>query len=427
MHVVCVGAWPDAFDALLASGHAVTVLYENNEQNRQRIAPYREQLAHVCAVDSYLQVESLLSAVRHTIAVDEGVDVVVSLFEAAVFSAAVLGSLLGASALDPHCALRCRDKALQKQAWQRAGVPTARHVVSADASSRLAPLVEQAELSPPFVLKPIAGRGAMDTSVVVSADALEERASSIRANRPDLECLLVEERSSGDEWIVDGAVAGGRIRWLLLSKYCSPVIECTLHNPLRLMSFPPARHPEWYAAATEFAARAVSALGLRNSAFHLEAFGTPERLVAGELAARPAGGLLPSLATRLLGVDPWESTVRCMTGERVPTPGHGAGRVLAYVAVPVNPGEVNHLHASDFTAVPGVVEVDMDIPPETRMPAQVSSPSIRVGTVVVEGDDEEQCSAGLERVLAVVWKTNGEPGCARARPQGEVNGILRAV
>src|SRR4051794_14307748 len=116
MHVVLLGTKQAAMQALAAGGHRVTLLYEPWEEFR--VAAHRPNAAHWCAVDSHASVESLWSALEHVGALARGVDAIVSTGEVGVVAAGVLGRLLGARAIDPSVALRCRDKGVQKAAWR---------------------------------------------------------------------------------------------------------------------------------------------------------------------------------------------------------------------------------------------------------------------------------------------------------------------
>lgn len=407
MHVVMLGPRAETVEALLSADHQVTVLYENNERNRGRIAPYRHQLLGACVVDSYFKVESLWSALHHTGAVAAGVDAVVPLFEDAVVPAAVLGGLLGARAIEPATALRCRDKSTQKRAWQAAGVPTARHVVATGWPQDLAALTSDAGLHAPFVVKPTAGFGTMQTVMVDDAGELGAIAAGLAADHPELARLLIEERNPGDEWIIDGMVRDGRVRWVMLSRFHAPMIECSVTEPVRILTLSPLGSPREYACATDFAQRAVDALALRDSTFHFEVFGAPGAFVAGELAARPGGGMLPATMRRALGVDVWACAAQVVTGDE-PVPAQPwSTSVLGYCGLPITPGAVNRVAESDLTALPGVVEVEMNIATGDTMPTGRAHSGVQVAGVVVEGPDGGWCLAALDHAVRLVRETNG--------------------
>ncbi|MBB4921044.1 hypothetical protein [Kitasatospora kifunensis] len=388
----------------------MTVLYENTRQNQRRLTHYRDRVEHACAVDSYQNVEALWSAVHHTGAVREGVDAVVPVLETGVVPAAVLGRLLGARALAPQVALRCRDKAVQKACWDAAGVPTARHLVVPDATAvpgALAALTERAGLRAPFVVKPTAGYGTVNTFVVDRAVDLEPAVAAVTALHPELARLLIEERNSGDEWVLDGLVRDGVISWIMVSRFLIPLVECDEHRPFMKLSLPPAGYPDLYESATAFARRALDALELRDGVFHFELFGDPDRWVAGELAARPGGQLVAALLAEMLGVDVWECAVKAVTGDAMTPPRGPSKNVLGYIALPIAPGRTNHVAAADLAALPGVVALDMTVAPGELMPDTRENSSARIGGLIIEAADQQECARVLARAEQIVARLNG--------------------
>jgi biotin carboxylase len=409
VHVVILGARAETITALLSSGHRITVLYENNERNRARIAPYHDRLHGACVVDSYFKVESLWSALHHTGAAATGVDAVVPLFEDAVVPAAVLGELLDAKSIKPATALRCRDKSTQKLAWRAAGVPAAKHVVATGWPRNLAVLAAEAGLSAPFVVKPTAGFGTMQTVAVADPGELDPTAARLAEDHPELARLLIEERNPGDEWIIDGMVRGGRIRWVMLTRFCTPMIACSVARPVRLLTLSPVANAREYAYATSFAQRAVDALELSDSTFHLEVFGEPGAFVAGELAARPGGGMLPATMRRVLGVDVWACAAQVVTGdEPVAAVAPRTATVFGYCGLPITPGAINRVAESDLGSLPGVVEVEMNIATGVRMPTGRAHSGVQVAGVLVEGPDEGKCLAALDGAVQLVREINGD-------------------
>lgn len=406
MHVVLLGARTETIAALLRDGHEVTVLYEDNPRNRARIEPHRDSLAGLGVVDSYFKVESLWAALCHTGAVATGVGAVVPLFEDAVVPAGVLGGLLDARAIDPVTALRCRDKSIQKLAWQAAGVPTAKHVVATGWPQDLAELVRKAGLSAPFVVKPTAGFGTVRTVAVPRPDGLADAADALSKEDPGLARLLIEERNAGDEWIIDGLVLSGRVRWVMLTRFRAPMIETSVDDPLRLLTLSPIASEREYDQAKNFAQRTVDALGLRNSPFHLEVFGEPDSFVAGELAARPGGGMLPATMRRVLGVDVWACAAQAVTGDDPVPPEAKTTSVIGYCGLPITPGAVNRVTEADLAALPGVVEVEMNVPTGERMPSARAHSGVQVAGLVVECVDEDKCLAALDSAVRLVREIN---------------------
>ncbi|MGE3289662.1 MAG: acetyl-CoA carboxylase biotin carboxylase subunit family protein, partial [Pseudonocardia sp.] len=302
MHVLHIGARPEALRALHRGGHEITVLYEAGDGRRMDRTPGLRALAtRACAVDSYRVVESLWSAVHHLAPLPK-VDAVLTTHEYAVVPAAVLGAQLGAIAADPEMALACRDKAVQKRRWQAAGIRTARHLVLTDAltdATRVAELLAGAGLEFPVIVKPVAAGGGISVSVARTADEVVAAAGA----DDDLRRILVEEFVDAPEWHVDGVVRDGAIEAMMVSQYGEPLLCTKAGRPMRSISYPPAGHPELYAEAAEITGRALAALGVATSVFHFELFGGPGAFVANELACRPGGSMLGRVAEKTIGVD----------------------------------------------------------------------------------------------------------------------------
>ncbi|RPE29099.1 hypothetical protein [Kitasatospora cineracea] len=442
MHVVLIGARSEAIEALLADGHAVSLLYEGGEH--RRVDPYRDRLAHACAVDSYLVVESLWSALHHVGALDPAgpdgdgdgdgadgggagphgsVDAVVSVQEHGMVPAALLGRLLGARAIDPRVALRCRDKALQKAAWRAAGIPTADWAVVPDAGrGSVARAAAAAGVAAPYVVKPTAGAATIGVAAADGPAQLDALAAALVAESETRRRLLVEHRVPGEEWHLDGLVRDGALAALLVSRYLVPLIETKRGRPAATVSLPPADHPDLYREAAELTGRALAALGHRDGVFHFEVFGGPGGFTAGELAARPGGHMIGALAERVLGIDLWAAAVRAVTGDRpgrgggpADTAGSGggggsAGRVVGFTDIPTLAGAVNRLGREHVERIPGVVDVEIKIRPGEVMPAMDANSGIRIGTALVEAATEQDCRDALLRIADLAAELNSAPG-----------------
>jgi hypothetical protein len=405
MHVVLLGARAEAVDALCTAEHEITILYEPWEG--ERIARVRDRIARCCLVDSHMSTESLWSALDH-LGVSSRVDAVVALGEFAVVSAAIMGRLLGARALDPAVALCCRDKAVQKAAWRAAGVPTANWLVVPDAQAHpddVEGRVDAAGLTPPFVLKPPAGSAGRQVEVVQSAKEIRDRICGALT----APTLLIEERNEGDEWHWDGVVQGGRVTALSVSRYLAPLIETQHGHPASSIAFPPTRYPELYAEAETFTNRALAAVGLTDSVFHLEVFGSPGDFVAGELAARPGGYRTCPVAKMTNGVDLWAAASSIYTGDEIEREATDPEKVFGFTFLPAAPGRTSQLRREDIEAVPGVLEVLLSVQYGEAMPDMKVHTGAALGVVVIEGSDVEACHAVISRVVDEATRANSIP------------------
>ncbi|QMU78319.1 hypothetical protein GXW83_24035 [Streptacidiphilus sp. PB12-B1b] len=414
MHVVILGAVPDAVGTLLCSGHEVSMLFDEREAVLAQELTRRVDRS--ARVESYADVDSLLAALGRIGATARGVDAVVALTEFAVLPAAVLGSVLGARALDPDVALRCRDKALQKAAWRRAGIPTANWTVvpgteEVDARPALAVReVRRAGLKGPFIVKPLASAGSRGVRVAEDDRDLAAVVGGIVRDRPSAGRLLVEERNQGDEWHFDGLVRGGRVEGgaLLVSRYLTPLIETRNGCPAASASFHPVVESELYEEAVGLTTEALRAVGLSDGAFHFEVFGGPGRFVAGELAARPGGGWIRRTVRAAIGVDLSVAGVLTVTGDPIEI-GTVSDDVYGWMFLPSTAGRLSRIRQQDISNIAGVAAVELSVRPGEVMPDMRLSSGIGLGSVLVRAEDHEACEGVLREVIGAVRRINGEP------------------
>lgn len=405
--VVLLGTSRRVMVPLLAAGHRVTALYEPWEASR--VAPLRDQLVRSCAVDSHLSVESLMSALHHVGALAERIDAVVSTGELGVVSAAILGRWLGARALDPDAALRCRDKAVQKAAWRRAGVPTAPFVVIPDAIfDDIAAATRAAGVRSPFVVKPIAGYGTRSVAIANDEAELVALVGRVAGQDPAMRRLLIEHRVDGDEWHFDGVVRAGVLHTLHVARYVRPLIETKRGQQVASIAPSPRANPVLHDAAGAFTRGALGALGLDTAVFHFEVFAAPGSLdfVAGELAARPAGNFIGDYVKRGIGVDLWAAATQLFTGDEIARVQGHDDCVRGATDLPASSGRPNRVREDDVLAIPGVVEVALHVAPGARMRDMRESSAINIGHALVEGRSEEACAATIARVADLVRQIN---------------------
>src|SRR5262249_44206646 len=146
---------------------------------------------------------------------------VVTGWEWAIVTAAVLGRVLGCRVMDPVTALHFRDKSLQKARLLSAGVPVTRWVVVPD-------IYDVADVPLEFdraVLKPIAGGATEFTSMVHGRKDLNDVSRACRERHQSKRTFLLEEYVPGDEWTVDGLVFGGEVLFFSLATYAEPCID----------------------------------------------------------------------------------------------------------------------------------------------------------------------------------------------------------
>ncbi|SOB86021.1 ATP-grasp domain-containing protein [Streptomyces sp. 1331.2] len=398
MRIVLLGARAEPLPALTAAGHRVTVLHEPWEAGRA--AALRDRVTACVQVDSYGSTEAMLAALARTGPAEA--DAVATIAEFAVVPAALLGAALGARALDPDVALRCRDKAVQKAAWRAAGVPTANWVLAPHTAAepeRAVALAVAQGLTGPLVVKPVSSAGTRGCAVAPDLRSLASVIRNLARDDDSLDDLVVEEYNRGDEWHFDGVVRRGRLEALLVSKYLAPVIETRDDRPIATATFPHRAHPGLQREAAELTLAALRALGLTDAAFHFEAFGGPGRFTAGELAARPGGSWIKHLARHALGIDLFGASVQTVTGD--PTEFRATtDRSFGFTHLPTVPGRCNRLGPEDLLAIPGVLEVELGVPYGEPLPGMRESALAGAGRALVEAADREACEAVLRAVVA---------------------------
>ncbi|MEV5137724.1 hypothetical protein AB0K71_05400 [Streptomyces syringium] len=363
-------------------------------------------VARRCVVDCYEKLESLWSGLD-CLGPAEPVGAVLAAHERAVVSAAVLGTHLGAAAVDPAVAMACRDKAMQKSRWFRAGVPTARWCVmpnGAGSARQVREALSAAGLALPVVVKPPLGGGSLHVSVADSHAAVHDRADTTdELNRP-----LVEQWIDGPEWHFDGLVRQGRITDLMVSRYLTPPIRTGAGAPVRSVTLPPAVHGETYAEAMAFSLRAVGALGLARGVFHLEVFGEPGRFVAGELACRPGGTLIGRVGESVLGLDLWAASARLFTGDDIVRKDVDPGQAHGWFHLPSVAGVRNAVTPADILGVAGVTSVSMKTPVGAVMGGMLKSSAAGIGAATVSGPTEEACRQAMDSVVEKVLEIHEE-------------------
>jgi biotin carboxylase len=285
---VLVVGWAAAIaDACLERG-LHPVLVARAEQLKEVEPP---QGASIVEVSDTAHLESVVGALVRNGLADESYLAVHSNSERGMVVSAALGRFLGARAIGWRTAIACRDKTVQKQLVNAAGVRSAHFRVLEPGDD---PAARARELAYPLVLKPVAGVAVEHTSVVADEAALLAALQRLAERRGDGHAYLLEEFVAGDEWHVDGAVSGGRLTFVSVGRYADPCIEFPRRGIMREFIFDPKRDEPAYRRAGALLERVLPALGLRDGVFHLEAFDPDGEgdLVFGECAARTGGGLL---------------------------------------------------------------------------------------------------------------------------------------
>lgn len=249
--------------------------------------------------------------------------------------------------------------------------------------------------SGPWVVKPRDAFGSEGVQLHrAGRDA--DLAEKVRAALEFSDEALVEEYVEGAEYSAEGIVLGGVPHVLeLTAKRTAPTYFVELGH------LQPAPLPDGVrAAAEETVRRAVGAVGLTHSLFHVEFWVTPEqRIVCGEVHSRTGGDWIHALTEhRRPGLDLFGSVLDDVLGRPVELPPSEAGRQAAVHVVVPPQGRLREVHgAREAGETAGCIAVDV-----VARPGQVVGPlrdSFGRGALVVAGTrDGEDAAALCERV-----------------------------
>ncbi|UYH51404.1 hypothetical protein N5W20_00530 [Candidatus Kirkpatrickella diaphorinae] len=225
-------------------------------------------------------------------------DRIISLSEYELLDAAKLRAWLGVPGASVDEVNLVRDKVLMKKAVSEAGLRVPRFLP-------LPSLLDGPESAPwtgTTVLKPHNGASSEDVRVFSSPDqaraAIKSRTSGIARldNAPSaITEYEVEEFVTGNILHFDGLVANGQLLTITASRYVGTCLGYAQGQPLGSYHFPIMPFQR------EWAAKALSAVGIRQGSFHLEAI-EQEGLVFLEVGNRVGGADVVETFERATGV-----------------------------------------------------------------------------------------------------------------------------
>jgi hypothetical protein len=223
---------------------------------------------------------------------------IVGLYEHTTLPAARMRELFGLSGTTVRTATLCRDKVPMKQVLADAGVPVPRFLAVGPDIPHAELAAFAASLPGRVVVKPRSQGASIGVRILDDAAAL----LALAAEGGLEEGTEAEEFVAGTIYHFDGVVRDGEIQWFSAAKYLDscfsfqyedvPLASVTLDDPGLVLR-------SW-----EFTESVLAAIGLTDSAFHLEAFHTPDdELVFLEIGNRFGGAGVPWLQRAIFGVD----------------------------------------------------------------------------------------------------------------------------
>jgi biotin carboxylase len=313
-HILIVGSGYEDFRRYILEGAARdrAILLSPEPVTWQE--PFVQSAHHV----DFRNREALYATAR-ALAAEHDIDGIATWDETLLETAADLGVLLGVRTISPTAARACRDKAVQRAAFARAGVPSVRfQVVGSPAEAADA----AAGLGFPVVVKPTSLAGSVGVRVVRSPAeipaawevATSGSYSSLAGSPVMVEEMMVGPEISVDCWTLDGVCTPVVVAHKQTG--FAPYFEETGH----VVGAPLASDTE--GQVIDAVSRANLALGIDRCVTHTEVILGAEGPQIVEVNGRLGGGLIPFLAELAApGLSIWQvlaSVARGRPGELVP-------------------------------------------------------------------------------------------------------------
>ncbi len=205
--------------------------------------------------------------------------------EPLVESAAALRERLGVPGLPLRTAQLCRDKVQMKAFLREHEIPCAQ---SAAITSKAAALAFAEREGYPVICKPIAGFGSLHTYRTGNQAELEQALDKLKPS--ESHPIAIEEFIEGHEGFFDTLCDQNGVRYEFAAHYFPGCLEAAQQRWISPQIAVTNRlEQDTYRELRDMSRRVVDALGIRNSATHMEWFFGPRGLKFSEIGARPAG------------------------------------------------------------------------------------------------------------------------------------------
>ncbi|MBB6118429.1 ATP-grasp domain-containing protein [Nocardiopsis algeriensis] len=306
-----------------------------------------------------------------------------------VATAAAAARTLGLPAPDAEAVSRCRDKAAQRRALARAGVPgpVFHEVRSAAEGAALA-----REAGGTVVVKPVLGSGS--DGVRACTGPAETAAALAPLLRGEPGRALVEEYLDGPEYSVetfDDRVVGITAKHL----GAPPLFLETGHE------YPAPLPAGVEQAVAETALEALHALGLGWGPAHVELRLTAAGPRIVEVNPRLAGGMIPTLVRAATGIDLVAAAVARAVGEPPATaPVRGGAAAIRFLFAERS-GTVALVSRDGARTSPGVVRAAVTVREGDRVEVTHTFRD-RIGHVVAAADHPETAARRAEHALGLL-------------------------
>jgi biotin carboxylase len=389
--VLCGSRSPEVFEAVERRGLPVVVL-----SARKPIEPtwLLEAVVHppVVVHAEPLEPRDQRGAARQILRLHSTYDfaAIVPVMEYGLLPAALAATELKLPTSSIRAVQNTRDKLRMRRVLEMAGLGQVRY---AHCRSLLEAERFWRQIGGPIFMKPAAGSGSDGVSRIAESGDLQG-AWELAANAPGFAGALCEEFIAGPELSLEGYSVDGMFMPIALTD------KFTDSRFLELGHSQPARRtPGEYRSVYEFAARALSALGVTNAVSHTELKLTPAGPVLIETHTRMGGGELHQLTERTTGVDLADLTVALAFGEKPVIAPCDTGVAAAIRFMPGRAGVVASVELPAIEEGSGIVAAVAHVRPGDATTAHSSS-FTRLGYALAVGATPEHAVARAEQCLA---------------------------
>jgi biotin carboxylase len=287
-------------------------------------------------------------------------DAVLAVDDQGVAIASVAAASLGFRHNPPDAVAATRDKATMRERLGTASLPQPAYRI-VPLGANVAAAAE--EIGFPCVVKPVSrsgSQGVIRVDDAIQAEAAGGRIRAITANCP--EPLLVESFVPGDEVAVEGLLTGRRLEVLAVFDKPDPLDGPFFEETIYVT--PSCQPPTFLTEIEATAARAATALGLREGPVHAELrIGPGGGVIILELAARSIGGLCARALRFGAGVSLEEVIIRHALGmglDGLTRESQASGVMMLPIR---SAGVLDHVSGQERAlAIEGVVGLEITIP-----------------------------------------------------------------
>lgn len=338
---------------VLAGGFPqIALIRELKSRNIQvLLADYNAEPVAKAYADRFFQVSTLDVPAITALAREEKVDfLITACTDQALLTVAQVSETLGLPCyIDYETARNVTNKSYMKQVFNRAGIPTAKHLILEKLETGAL-----AELRYPVIVKPVDCNSSKGVKKAMNEEELLPAfAEAVAFSRT--KTAVVEEFIQGREITVDVQVENGKAH-VLSEAYSDKIADKDKFVIFRTRY--PVREPDAIQCQIrETAQKIADAFGLVNSMMLIQLISDGERIYVLEFSARTGGGVKYRLIRQVSGFDVIKAVVDLTLGE-IPhvQPSAPAAKYISNLFLYCHPGIFDRLEGFEELKQEGVLE-----------------------------------------------------------------------